>query len=157
MTSIITFTYWSKWNHANGRALITVLKSTVSGSLHGSRNKYWLKLDDEQRLVRISSSQDIYLDTTRTKVQEVQHVATRLYVQNAHMTVTWCVDQEFQILFVWWRWRWNDKGGEDSGVSCRDEDPFEKQMRLANESHETQVRPSRSEGQGYLTTQPHVW
>jgi hypothetical protein len=37
-------------------------------------------------------------------------------------------------------------GEEGSGEPSRDEDAFEKQMRLTNESHESQVRPSPSEG-----------
>ena len=36
--------------------------------------------------------------------------------------------------------------GEGSGESSRDEEYFEKQMCLTNESHEVQVRPSRSGG-----------
>ncbi len=49
--------------------------------------------------------------------------------------------------------------GEGSGESSRDEDDFEKQMRLANESDKTTVRDSPSQGQvdqleGWLLEKP---
>ena len=53
-------------------------------------------------------------------------------------------------LLRWRGWRWNDvemtREGEHSRERSCHEDPFEKQMCLVNESHETKVRPSRSEG-----------
>jgi hypothetical protein len=49
--------------------------------------------------------------------------------------------------------------GEDSGESSRDEDDFEKQMRLVNESDKTEVRVTQSQAQvdqieGWLLEKP---
>jgi hypothetical protein len=52
--------------------------------------------------------------------------------------------------------------GEGSGELSRDEDDFEKQMRLSNESDKTTVRVSPSQAQvdqfeGWLLEKPRMW
>ena len=72
---------------------------------------------------------------------------------------TWSVDQEFQNFSGWRKWCWNDRWRGNLGEPSPDEDDFEKQMRLVNESDKTAVRTSPSQTQvdqleGWLLEKP---
>jgi hypothetical protein len=127
------------------------------------------------RLVRISLSQVIYLHATGPKVQEVQHVTNTHWVRWEFAVVhrvyidvwdlmTWrltccvlCSQKCHQVSHIYSSQKYHLNWGLQKlrevwtnnfiGDPSRDEDDFEKQLRLDNESDKTTVRPSPSQVQ----------